>query len=374
MEEMGMCSDSHLLDISKLAHLPRQAAASNNIDNSHSTPCGNIVIVENSLHNRSAPSSVIVPFNSQSTGSILPLSNKLKISHKSIKTMPKITVNANNLQRLQKGKSQGVQKKNIANEIDDDLGNILDIPIIFAKDDDNLSNIDKIPVVTQTTLAKESQERPKLTNTTKVVLISNKQDKLQQASNKIGAAPAQAVICPNMSNVQNLNQLILQTRSQNSGILAKSRLMPMENRLMQPTVKYTKIILAKRNPQSVQQNERGESQLVTTNTVEDIGAPKILTFEKDEHRHTYVQAQPSKTTSTCDPLTESNPLTDNVLEIEDAIKTNIIERKYLSTPAIDAMSFATFDDCNILNETKLDEKKHIDLVESTLDNVNEMQI
>nr|XP_012222923.1 PREDICTED: KAT8 regulatory NSL complex subunit 3 isoform X1 [Linepithema humile]XP_012222924.1 PREDICTED: KAT8 regulatory NSL complex subunit 3 isoform X1 [Linepithema humile] len=369
MEEMGMCGDSHLLDISKLAHLPRQAAASNNTDNSHSTPCGNIVIVENSLHNRSAPSSVIVPFNSQSTGSILPLSNKLKISHKSIKTMPKITVNANNLQRLQKGKPQGVQKKSIANEIDDDLGNILDIPIIFAKDDDNLSNIDKIPVVTQTTLAKEAQERPKL-NTTKVVLISNKQDKLQQTPNKIGAAPAQAVICPNMP-VQNLNQLILQTRAQSSGVLAKNRIgMAMENRLVQPTVKYTKIILAKRNPQSLQQTERSE-QLVATRTVEDIGAPKILTFEKDEHR--YVQAQPSKAASVCDPLTENNPLTDNVLEIEDAIKTNIIERKYLSAPAIDAMSLATLDDddCDILNETKLDEK--VDLEQSTLDNANEMQ-
>lgn len=370
MEEMGMCGDSHLLDISKSAHLPRQAVASNNTDNSHSTPYGNIVIVENSLHNRSAPPSMIVPFNSQSTGNILPLSNnKLKISHKSIKTMPKITVNANNLQRLQKGKPQGVQKKNITNEIDDDLGNILDIPIIFAKDDDNLSSIDKIPVVTQTALTKESQERPKLNNTTKVVLISNKQDKLQQTPNKIGAAPAQAIICPNIP-VQNLNQLILQTRAQNSGILAKNRIgMPMENRLVQPTVKYTKIILAKRNPQSIQQNEKGE-QVVATKTVEDTG-PKILTFEKDEHR--YVQAQSSRTTT--DSLSETNPLTDNVLEIEDAIKTNIIERKYLSAPAVDPMSLATLDDddCDILNETKLNEKQHVDLEQSALENTNEMQ-
>lgn len=362
MEEMGVSSDSHLLDVSKSAHLPRQGTVPNSTDNSHNTSCGNIVIVENSLHNRSAPSSVIVPFNNQNS-SFLSLSNKLKISQKSMKTMPKITVNANNLQRLQKGKPQSVQKRNIANDIDDDLGNILDIPIIFAKDDDNLSNINKMPMMTQTTLAKESQERPKLNNTTKVVLISNKQDKLQQIPNKLGTASTQTVICPNMP-VQNLNQLILQTRSQNSGISAKSRVgMPLENRLVQPTVKYTKIILAKRNLQPAQQNEKGEQVIATKKVPEDINAPKILTFEKNEHR--FVQAQPSATSTNYD-----DHRMDSVLEIEDAIKTNIIERKYIPTPAIDEISTTTLDDCDIFNETKLDEMEH-DSEQTVFGNIGE---
>lgn len=364
MEEMGISSDSHLLDVSKSAHLPRQGAVSNSTDNSHNTSCGNIVIVENSLHNRSAPSSVIVPFSTQSSG-FLPLSNKLKISQKSMKTMPKITVNANNLQRLQKGKSHNIQKRNIANDIDDDLGNILDIPIIFAKDDDNLNNINKIPVVTQATLAKESQERPKLNNTTKVVLISNKQDKLQ-VPNKLGTTSTQAVICPNMP-VQNLNQLILQTRSQSSGVSAKNRVgVPLENRLIQPTVKYTKIILAKRNSQPGQQNERSEQVVATKKIPEEISAPKILTFEKNEHR--FVQAQPS-TTST----SYNDHRTDDILEIEDAIKTNIIERKYIPAPAIDETSSVIIDDnCDIFNDTKLDEIEH-DSEQPVFDNVGEMQ-
>lgn len=355
MEEMGMSSESHLLEISKSTHLPRQGAASNNTDNSHNTSCGNIVIVENSLHNRGAPSSVIVPFTSQSSGNIIPLSNKLKLSHKSMKTMPKITVNANNLQRLQKGKVvQSVPKKIITNDIaDDDLGNILDIPIIFAKDDDNLTNIEKIPIVTPAMRVKEPQERPKLSSTTKVVLISNKQDK---------QAPNKPIICPNM---QNLNQLILQTRSQNAGI-SKNRV-PIENRLVQPAVKYTKIILAKRSSQPVQQNERGDQQMVaTTKITENMNAPKILTFEKDENR--FVQAQPSKASISYD-----DSLTDNVLEIEDAIKTNIIERKYV--PPIDTMSptILDVDHCDILTETKLEHEKN-NSEQSTFDNSSEMQI
>ncbi len=51
IEEMGVSNDSHLLDVSKSAHLPRQGPVSNSTDNSHNTSCGNIVIVENSLHN-----------------------------------------------------------------------------------------------------------------------------------------------------------------------------------------------------------------------------------------------------------------------------------------------------------------------------------
>jgi len=360
MEEIGVSSSSHLLDISKSAHL-RQGTACDNltIDNSHDTSCGNIVIVENSLHNRGTSSSVLVPLNSQNPGNILPLSNKLKISQKSMKAMPKITLNANNLQRLQKAKPQNIQKKNIANDLDDDLGNILDIPIIFAKDDDNLSGIDKMPVVTQTMPTKEPQERPKLHNTTKIVLISNKQDnKLQQTPNsKCGTTSTQAVICPNIP-MQNLNRLVLQTRSQNTNISAKTKVgVPMDNRLMQPTVKYTKIILAKRKAQPTIHNERNE-QIIATRTSED--APKILTFQKNEDR--YVQTQSCKTSINYD-----DPFADNVLEIEDAIKTNIIERsKYASAPAI------LGNDSDILNQTNLNNKEHAS--SSTFDNINEINV
>ncbi|XP_020289791.1 KAT8 regulatory NSL complex subunit 3 isoform X3 [Pseudomyrmex gracilis] len=356
-EEMGMSCDSQVLDIPKSAYVPRQETAPSNTDNN--TSCSNIVIVENSLHNRSAPS-VIVPLNNQSSGGVLPISNKLKVSHKSVKTMPKITVNATNLQRLQKAKPQNIQKT-IANDLDDDLGNILDIPIIFAKDDDNLNNIDKIPVVTQTALIKDPQERPKLNSTTKVVLISNKQDnKLQQTPSKIGATSTPAVICPNMT-VQNLNQLILQTQSQNNSIPAKSRIgMPLENRLMQP-VKYTKIILAKRSTQIAQQNE----QVILTKNTEDASAPKILTF-KDDYR--CVQTQSSKTSSSYD-----DSLADDVLEIEDAIKTNIIERKYTPAPTIEETSPSAVgdNDCDVLN--KVDEKKHASLEESAFDSASKVK-
>lgn len=397
MEEMGMSGDlhrailgtAHTLDVSKSAHVSRQGAASNNTDSTHmNTSCGNIVIVENSLHSRGAPSSVIVPLNSQSTASILPLSNKLKISHKSMKAMPRITVNASNLHKLQqKGKPQSTVQKNPTanNDLDDDLGNILDIPIIFAKDDDSLSQIDKVPVVAQTTaLVREPQERPKLSGTTKVVLISNKQDKLQQAQQqKFGAitttataaaaTAAQAVICPaGMSGLQNLNHLILQTRTQSgnasssSSSAASSRIgmmTPMENRpATQPTVKYTKIILAKRNTQPSQQQQQnkrttGEPMIVAKRTEETLmDAPsKILTFERDENR--YMQVPPTSNGFT----SYENPFADNVLEIEDAIKTNIIERKYVFTPALDEASPATLDDddddddCDILDRIKLNE-------------------
>ncbi|XP_032675346.1 KAT8 regulatory NSL complex subunit 3 isoform X2 [Odontomachus brunneus] len=382
MEEMEVSSDAHpailssthSLDVSKLAHLSRQGTAATNSDNSHNTSCSNIVIIENSLQNRGAPSSVIMPFNNQGCpGSVLPLSNKLKISHKSMKTMPKITVNTNNLQRLQqKGKpQQSVPKKNPVNDIDDDLGNILDIPIIFAKDDDNLGNIDRIPVMA--TMTKEPQEKPKLNSTTKVVLISNKQDKLQQTQqSKLGPSSTQAVICSTNMPMQNLNHLILQARSQsgnngNSSVMpAKNRVgVPMESRLVQPTVKYTKIILAKRNALPPQQSKRGE-QVTATKISDDSSAPKILTFEKDDNR--FVQASSSVSTSYEDPFAS------DILEIEDAIKTNIIERKYTSTPTIDPTSPITLADDNcladILDETKLDESQP---EQSTFGNAGETQ-
>lgn len=62
---------------------------------------------------------------------------------------------------------------------DYDLGNILDLPIIFAKDDVNLSAIQVNP----------PEKRP-----TKVVLISNKQDKRPSATSSVPSISRQPVI------------------------------------------------------------------------------------------------------------------------------------------------------------------------------------
>ncbi|KAG7190135.1 hypothetical protein KM043_006267 [Ampulex compressa] len=338
-----MHSSTLSLDSSKMSQLSRQMTACNNKDNSHNTSCGNIIMVDNSLNAKAASSPVIVPFSSHNPGSILPLSNKLKVSQKSMKVMPKITVNACNLQRIQKAKSQTMQKKALINEMDDDLGNILDIPIIFAKDDDNLNCIEKIPSLSQVTLPVDTSEKiiPKLNNTAKVVLISNKQDKIQQVSNNL-VNSTQTILCPSMP-VQNLNHVILQARSQHSTVAGKTRCsVQMQTRSNQPTVKYTKIILAKRNSPSSCPPDKSE-QIIVTKSGDKSNVPKLLKLEKNEHEYAQM---PSKLMSKFE-----NKFLDNDLEIEDAIKTNVIERKYLPISEIDLMS-PTKIDCTKRPKTK----------------------
>ncbi|XP_012153364.1 reduction in Cnn dots 1 isoform X2 [Megachile rotundata] len=310
-------SSTQSLDTFKMSQLPRQVTTCNN-NNSHNTTCGNVIMVENSVNTKPACSSVIVPLSSHNTGSILPLSNKIKVTHKSTKTMPKITVNASNLQRIHK--PQAAQKNTLVNDIDDELGNILDIPIIFAKDDDNLNSIEKNLPLSQTTTPLDIYEKStsKLSTNTKVVLISNKQDKLQQTTNKFVTPSTQAIICPNVG-VQNLNHVILQTKSQNPTISKVKTTLPIQTRTNQPTVKYTKIILAKRNSQLTHQNEKNE-QVVVTKTIDKINTSKLLNFDKNEIRYTQIT---SKQLSNND-----DNFVDETLEIEEAIKMNIIERKH----------------------------------------------
>lgn len=357
-----MLSSTHSLDTFKMSQIPRQVTTCNNNDISHNAVCGNIIMVESSLSTKPSCSSVIVPLNNHNSGTILPLSNKLKVTQKSTKSMPKITVNASNLQRIHK--SQTVQKNSLVNEIDDELGNILDIPIIFAKDDDNLNSIEKSSSLSQT-MAVDIHEKtiPKLNSNTKVVLISNKQDKLQQ-SNKFVTPCTQAVLCPNVA-VQNLNHVILQTNPQTSTLSKTKTTIPIQTRSNQPTVKYTKIILAKRNSQSVHQNDKNE-QVIVTKTVDKINASKLLNFDKNEHR--YAQIAIKQTANNEDNIV------DEALEIEDAIKMNIIERKHVPLQRVD-LSLQTSDKAKeSLTEAKLNVTKEDNSECTAIDDVINLQI
>ncbi|XP_076229096.1 reduction in Cnn dots 1 isoform X2 [Nomia melanderi] len=343
----AMLSSTHSLDTFKMSQLPRQVTTCNNNDNSHNTSCGNIIMVESSLNAKPTCSSVIVPLNNHSSGTILPLSNKLKATQRSTKTMPKITVNTSNLQRIHKAKPQAIQKNCLSNDIDDDLGNILDIPIIFAKDDDNLNSIEKNSSLSQASVPIDVHEKgtSKLNSNTKVVLISNKQDKLQQATNKFLAPSTQTIICPNVG-VQNLNHVILQTRPQNPTISKTKTTIPIQTRTNQPTIKYTKIILAKRNSQPPHQNDKNE-QVIVTKTIDKINAPKLLSLDKT------AQITSKKL------IRSEEKFIDETLEIEDAIKMNIIERKYIPVQKIDLSSPTKYDNVKQTScETKIDEETY----------------
>ncbi|KAF3424383.1 hypothetical protein E2986_02217 [Frieseomelitta varia] len=352
-----MLNSTHSLDTFKMSQIPRQVTTCNN-DTSHNTACGNIIMVESSLNSKPVCSSVILPLSSQSSGTILPISNKLKITQKSTKTMPKITVNTSNLQRIHK--PQTVQKNSVVNEIDDELGNILDIPIIFAKDDDNLNSIEKNSSLSQT-MPVDIHEKSihKLNSNTKVVLISNKQDKIQQ-TNKFITPCTQAVICP---NVQNLNHVILQTKPQTSTSSKTKTTIPIQTRSNQPTVKYTKIILARRNSQSVHQNDKNE-QVIVTKTIDKINTSKLPNFDKNEHR--YVQIATKQATK------NENNIIDEVLEIEDAIKMNIIERKHIPSQKVDPSSQTSGKES--LTEVKLNVTKENNSECTNIDDVINLQI
>ncbi|XP_043265684.1 KAT8 regulatory NSL complex subunit 3 [Colletes gigas] len=357
-----MLSSTHSLDTFKMSQLPRQVTTCNNNDNSHNTSCGNIIMVESSINAKPACSSVIVPLNSHNSGTILPLSNKLKTTHKSMKTMPKITVNASSLQRIHKAKPQTVQKNCLANNIDDDLGNILDIPIIFAKDDDNLNSIEKNPPLSHVAVPMDMHEKgtSKLNSNTKVVLISNKQDKLQQTTNKFVTPSTQTIICPNVT-VQNLNHVILQTRPQNPTISKTKSTIPIQTRANQPTIKYTKIILAKRNSQPSHQTDKNESVIVTK-TVDKVNTSKLLSLDKNEHKYAQIASKQL--------IKNDDKFRDELLEIEDAIKMNIIERKYIPMQRIDLTSSTNRDNVEqISTETKLNVNEETNSQPTRVDDV-----
>ncbi|CAL7938463.1 unnamed protein product [Xylocopa violacea] len=357
-----MLSSTHSLDTFKISQLPRQVTTCSNNDNTHNTSCGNIIMVENSLNTKPACSSMVVPLSTHNSGTILPLSNKLKVTHKSTKTMPKITVNTSNLQRIHK--SQTMQKNCLANEIDDELGNILDIPIIFAKDDDNLNSIEKNPSLSQIMpIDVHEKSSTKLNNSTKVVLISNKQDKLQQ-TNKFVTPSTQAILYPNVA-VQNLNHIILQTKTQNPTLSKAKTTIPIQTRSNQPTVKYTKIILAKRSSQSIHQNDKNE-QVVVAKTMDKANTPKLLNLNKNEPRYAQIVTQQATKIE--------NNILDEALEIEDAIKMNIIERKHMPVQRIDIPLQTNDITKESLIETKLNVTEENNLECTKIKDVINLQI
>ncbi|XP_044593737.1 KAT8 regulatory NSL complex subunit 3 isoform X1 [Cotesia glomerata] len=207
----------------------------------------------------------------ESTNSItiLPWSNKIKNSLKNDETLPKITpINKNQWQKSH----QPLIKNNPSLEVDDDdLGNILDIPIIFAKDDDNLNAIEKAPPISLplTTINDSIQQKPvNKINPTKVVLLSNKEGKVyQRPTSKI--TPKKIDQDLNQSDSSLVNRVVFQRRMQNSSISSTQSSSSGSN---QQPVKYTKIILSKRQNSGTStkytdqvvltKNKRPSSQLI----------------------------------------------------------------------------------------------------------------
>ncbi|XP_012268871.2 KAT8 regulatory NSL complex subunit 3 [Athalia rosae] len=315
-------------DVNKMSLLPSHASTSNkNYPLAVST--GSVVMLTDSLHN-SRTASMLLPISGQNPITILPLSSKIKMGQKSMKSVPKITVNNCNLQRTQRGaKPQSPTKKKISNNFDDDLGNILDIPIIFAKDGENLNAIEKASTISQLPVVIDSFDKniPKLSGTTKVVLISNKHDKMQPPNSNTANSQFQTVLRATGPQ-HHINRTVLQARSLNPSLSSINRATtPNQSlpRLNQATIKYTKIILAKRNPVGGNiQEDKSEQVILTKNN------PKIISHDKNEHR--YAQVFPRH------QIKFQEIIQDDALEIEDAIKTNIIERKIQTVPEIDLTS------------------------------------
>lgn len=161
-----------------------------------------------------------------------------------------------------------------------DLGNILDIPIIFAKEDEHLGSVDKeVPIFEQDKSLCEKNVPPPAK---KVVLISSKQDK----------RPMVQTVVRQSQGMQNA------AHQQQSRDVHKSNPVTIARTNAQPNMKYTKVILSKRNA-TVAGIRRDE--------------PVVLT------------KKPRITTSQI--LSTNGIIRHEPLEIEDAIKTNIIEKK-----------------------------------------------
>lgn len=311
--------------------ISRQTGQSNKI---YPPNTNNLVLLENSCKTKISPSG-------QNSVTILPFTTKMKNSEKSVKIIPKIT--ANNLSRNPRPKQPEATTVNTnTNFLNDDLGNILDIPIIFAKDGETINSIEKSPILPQNSIpntletppqaAQLPQRNPKL-GPTKVVLISNKQDKSQPG--KLISSQKHSFLRQSLPK-QNLNHVLLQSKNQNPVISNRSS-PPLQNssRSNESTVKYTKIILAKRNSLSnIAHKDKGEP-VILTKTNQKISTPRIYNNDNSKNND---HATASKIINNFD---------DEFLEIEEAIKPNIIERKIINTTeVVDSL----FQDPSIQNE------------------------
>ncbi|XP_015111591.1 KAT8 regulatory NSL complex subunit 3 [Diachasma alloeum] len=147
---------------------------------------------------------------------IIPISNKL-------------TAGDSNAQKIPLTASNNSWKKTETKDLSDDFGSILDIPIIFAKDDENLTVLEKTPPpVNLRDTSRVHDNKHEQNPPTKVVLLSNKSG--GNSTSKVDRLKS-----------QNFNRpIVLRTPMQNNssqGPTIKSN----------ESVKYTKIILAKRN-------------------------------------------------------------------------------------------------------------------------------
>ncbi|CAG5077368.1 Similar to KANSL3: KAT8 regulatory NSL complex subunit 3 (Homo sapiens) [Cotesia congregata] len=229
---------------------------------------------ESSSTTTSTASTMTKATESTNSITILPWSNKIKNSLKNDDALPKITP-INNKNQWQKSHqlTPPLIKNNPSLEVDDDdLGNILDIPIIFAKDDDNLNAIEKAPPISLpiTTINDSIQQKPvNKINPTKVVLLSNKEGKVyQRPTSKI--TPTKKIDQDlNQSDSSLVNRVVFQRRMQNSSLSSTQSSSSGSN---QQPVKYTKIILSKRQNSGTStkytdqvvltKNKRPSSQLI----------------------------------------------------------------------------------------------------------------
>ncbi|XP_034950017.1 KAT8 regulatory NSL complex subunit 3 [Chelonus insularis] len=205
-------------------------------------------ISENTANSDQLPTFTI----NENTGNpitLVPWLSKTNNCQKISQTTPKITINQKNQWKEQQSSST-ILNDNSSIDLDDELGNILDIPIIFAKDDDNLNIIEKTPSLSLTSASDVCQQNvpPKVVpTTTKVVLLSNKEGKVYCPPTKVHAKISeQTLIQPNTSS-ENGN-LIQRVRAQNS-LVSNWNNGSSKNvsRSTNPTIKYTKIILSKRS-------------------------------------------------------------------------------------------------------------------------------
>lgn len=168
---------------------------------------------------------------------ILPVSAKMRNLQQNL--IPKISLNKKNT----------IEKSMwpIANELNDDLSSIPDIPIIIASDDETINSIETsslpLSIINSIPCEKRDKNIP-----TKVVLLSNKEDNKLNHSNS-----SETLITKNHSSASNKITGLKwnnQTASNSKNINNK------------PTIKYTKIILAKKNSL----NQSNERVILTKNT------------------------------------------------------------------------------------------------------------
>ncbi|KAG8035465.1 hypothetical protein G9C98_006911 [Cotesia typhae] len=221
----------------------------------------------------------------ESTNSItiLPWSNKIKNSLKNDEKLPKITP-INNKNQWEKTQ-QPLIKNNPSLEVDDDdLGNILDIPIIFAKDDDNLNAIEKAPPIylPLTTINDSIQQKSvNKINPTKVVLLSNKEGKVyQRPTNKI--TPTKKIDQNSNQSDSLVNRVVFQRRMQNSSMSSNQSSSSGSN---QQPVKYTKIILSKRQ-NSGTSTKYTDQVVLTKNTTHKRQSSQLIVGDQSHSSYT----------------------------------------------------------------------------------------